>query len=353
LEAAFRKLIDRHESLRASFHLPGDQLEPIQKILPRARVEFEIEEYDYNKHGLEKTIRGFVRPFDLSRSPLLRVGLVQEINSRGKHILMIDMHHIITDGVSQAILRQEFMSLYANETLPGLRLRYKDFSEWSRENAQRVSIKKQEEYWLGKWQGEIPLLNLPTDYTRPPVQNFEGKRLRFSLDEKDTEALKKIAARENVTLFMIILAIYNVFLSKVSGQSDIVVGVPVAGRRHDDLERIIGMFVNTLAARNFPAPGKSWTTFLKEVKETTLEDFENQEYPFENLIEKLDVPRDMSRNPIFDVMLVLHNMEIGPAAYKPHKFARNISKFDLTLQAVESGEKLFFIFEYAAKLFKK
>ncbi len=356
LESVFQELIARHESLRTSFEMIAN--EPVQRI--RDEVEFEIDKSFAPPGG--GTLKKFIRPFDLSCAPLFRVGFKEE-KGRGS-ILLVDMHHIITDGVSQAVLKEEFAALYKGLDLPPLKLQYKDYSQWQNSEERQVMIKQQEIYWLREFSGELPTLHLPIDFPRPTVQSFEGSTVGFVVEAAGTLALKKLTVDAKASLFMVILAVFNVLLSKLSGQEDIIVGTPVAARRHADLERIIGMFVNTLPLRNYPSGEKPFKVFLKEVKEGTLEAFENQESQFEDLVEKLFVPRDTGRNPVFDVMFNLLNQEDYPAtapAALPgstgaggdtYRHRKSAAKFDMTLTGVELGEHLFFSFEYCTRLFE-
>ncbi|MCP5050981.1 MAG: polyketide synthase, partial [bacterium] len=167
-----------------------------------------------------------------------------------------------------------------NTRLPGLRFQYKDYSEWLNRESMKQALKKQEEYWLKEYEGEVPVLNLPIDYSRPSVWSFEGNATGFELGEEETGALNKLARSEGVSLFIVLLAIYNIFLAKISGQEDIVVGIVTAGRNHPHMERIIGLFVNTLALRNYPAGEMGFKAFLHQVKGRTLKSLENQDYPF-------------------------------------------------------------------------
>ncbi|MCP5106054.1 MAG: amino acid adenylation domain-containing protein, partial [bacterium] len=355
LEETFRKMIRRHESLRTSFIMVNE--EPVQRI--HENVEFKIDDIIGSpRRGVGTEHRSV--PFDLQSAPLMRVGLVKLAEEQ--YIFMMDMHHIITDGISQEILEKEFMALLAGESLEPLRIRYKDYAEWQSGDVQREYLKRQELYWLGRFAGEPPLLDLPTDYPRPGVQSFEGAYGSFSISREETDALKALAAGENATLYMVLLTVFNLLLAGLAGREDIVVGSPVAGRRHADLEKIIGMFVNTLAMRNYPSGEKNVKSFLREVKESTLAAFENQDYPFEDLVEKVSVVRDAARNPIFDVMFTLQNMGEGQAVRaEPGDTVEGLSddhgtgivKFDIALFAVETGDSIAFSVEYCTKLFKE
>jgi amino acid adenylation domain-containing protein len=381
LENSIKKLIKRHESLRTSFHIVNNN--PVQKI--NKDFNFEITYFDFKTSRVEvdvkvddiegtrglaplpsepanrgsqpaaSTIKDFIRPFDLSRAPLLRVGVIPSQEGRGhKYILVVDMHHIITDGTSQSILTKEFQAMIAGEGLSPLRLQYKDFSEWQYSEQEKEHLEQQETYWLKQFAGEIPVLHLPVDFPRPPVQDFEGRTLGFELDKKQTRLLEKLALDQGATLFMVLLAIIDVLLSKISNMDDIAIGTPIAGRRHGDLRQIIGFFVNTLVLRNFPNGEKTAVEFIHEVKQRTLKAFENQDYQFEELVEKVKVPRDLGRNPLFDVMFVFQNSLEKPINIPGKNTGEETTaKFDLTIIAAESEDKLIFFFEYAKKLFKK
>jgi acyl carrier protein len=400
VEGAFCGLIRRHESLRTSFHLVNEQ--PVQRI--HDAVEFEIENYknsevevkveveeevpcggcgapglldacgeDLATDGTECTekkpfepksqelrvksyIKDFILPFDLSKAPLLRVGLI-DVGDR-RSLLVIDMHHIIADGMSLGIMAGNLMALYNGKTAANLSLRYRDYSQWQQEQKESGEIKEQEEFWLKEFQGELPVLSLPTDFKRPGLQYFEGGSWSFSLGEKDTEQLKILAAERDVTLFMVLLSLYNVWLARISTQEDIIVGTPTAGRRYPGIENIIGMFVNTLALRSYPVGEKTFLEFLHEVRQWTLAAFENQDYQFEDLVERLQQHRDSNRNPLFDVMFTFQNlsvigMEIPGLTLNPYPYENQVSKFDLSLDVMDKEGRLAFTLHYSQTLFKK
>ncbi|MCU0289659.1 MAG: SDR family NAD(P)-dependent oxidoreductase, partial [Acidobacteria bacterium] len=356
LKNTFSKLITRHESLRTSFILVNE--EPAQKI--HDIFEFEIEYFSASeteaKFKVEDTIKRFIKTFDLSQELLLRVGLIKLEPYR--HILMVDMHHIISDGISLSILITEFMALYGEEELPFPRLQYKDFSAWQNGSQKDKFMKEQHLFWINEFENNIPMLNLPVDYLRSAVQSFEGETVKFEIDKQNSTELKRYASNRGNTIYIILLSIYTIFLSKITGQEDIVVGSPVTGRRHIDLENIIGMFVNTLAMRNYPVGSMPFSLFLEKVKVRTLKVLDNQDYPFENLVEALSMKRHPDRNPLFDTMLVLQNIEIPEIKIpglklKPYENNNNTSLFDLTLAGVEKEEKIYLYFNYCTKIFKK
>ena len=359
LEKTFKQLIARHESLRTSFDIING--EPVQRVHDHG--EFTIDYFTPKDTGESEDPGQFIRPFDLSRAPLMRVGLIKK--EEKKHILVMDMHHIITDGTSLEITVRDFISFYSRRELPPLKLRYKDYSQWRQSPGVQKTLAAQEEYWRMEFADRVPVLNLPADFPRPPVQRFEGNTVRFKVNSEETKRLNEIAHTGEATLFMVILAVYNIFLAKLCGGEDIVVGTPLAGRGHADLENIVGMFVNTAALYGSPFGEKPFERFLTEMKEKVLDAFENQDYPFEDLVEKIALKRDMSRNPLFDTMFVLEKFidvdgsgrittrKTGGLKIKPYPCEHHTSKFDLTLEANELDHELYFSMEYSTALFKQ
>ncbi len=352
LEKAFDKLIQRHEALRTSFEIING--EPVQVV--HKEVSFKIEYAEADKEKAEEIATVFVKAFDLRKAPLLRVALTK-INDT-EHILMIDKHHIISDGVSMGILTNEFIELYDGKELPKLRIQYKDFAVWQNEMFKSGEIKKQEEYWLNVFNDEAPVLSIPTDYQRPNIQNFEGDSIGFELNEELTDKLKQIARETGSTMYMVLLSACNILLSRYSGQEDIIIGSPIAGRPHADLQNIMGMFVNMLAMRNYPESDKTLKEFLIEVKTTSLQAFENQDYQFEELIDKLNIKRDLSRNPLFDVMFSMQNidteeLQIEGLRFKPYEIDSKIAKLDMTITAIEANKTIVIDLNYCTKLFNK
>jgi amino acid adenylation domain-containing protein len=356
LTVTFKKLIKRHESLRTSFDMTKG--EPVQRI--HEDVPFEIEYFEPGALEIEALMEDLRKPFDLTRAPLFRVmlGKIQE----EKFLLMMETHHIISDIISFGIFVRDFTTLYAGRELPRLKLRYIDFSEWQSSLTAKEMLKQQEDYWLKEFHREIPLLNLPVDYPRPEKRNFAGNSINFIFTEEESDALKKLARTEDVTLFILLLAIFNVLLSKICSQEEIVVGTPIAARIHPDLHNIIGMFANTLALLNFPNPGKTFHDFLADVKKQTLEAYENQEFPFEQLVKQVVINRIPGRNPLFDVMFNfrgIDTIEETSASIIPglklavQDYEANKSKFDLTLYARDNGDRLHFSFAYSTQLFQK
>jgi fengycin family lipopeptide synthetase D len=352
LQETFLRLIERHESLRTSFIMLENESEPVQRVHPI--IDFEVKYLPVQAGSPSNN--NLVRPFDLSRIPLLRVGLIKK--NEKNLIMVIDMHHILSDGVSMEILVREFMILFAREELPLLRLQYKDFSMWQNKFFQSDEMKKKEKFWLDKFKGDIPSLDMPTSYPRPPARDFRGDLLTAVADKTLTEQLNDLAKKSDTTLFMVLLAAFNVLLFQYTGKSDIVVGSPLAGRVHPDLDNVMGMFVNTLALRNYPGQTKTFNRFLQEVKENTLQAYENQDYQLEMLVDKLHLPREAGKNPLFDTLFALQNVSIPKIKLKnlelkSYKLNTGMSHFDIILTGVETHEGIVFSLKYSTQLFSR
>ncbi|MCU0287603.1 MAG: condensation domain-containing protein, partial [Acidobacteria bacterium] len=334
-------------------------------------VDFQIHLMEAKEEEIDELVKTSIQPFDLSNAPLLRVELFRF--SQEKHLLIYNLHHIITDGTSMGILIRDFIRLYKRLKLQTLPIQYRDFAIWQNHQFQLQFIKKQEEYWLGVFPNKetIPVLEMPTDFPRPPVQIFDGNYLDFKLSRELTILLRKVMAGSGATLYMVLLAIYNILLSKYSGQEDIVTGIPIQGRNHPDLENMIGFFVNTLAIRSFPASDKMFMDFLDEVKENSLKAYENQDFQFEELVARLGLQPDPGRQALFSTMFEHSNMnqpdeigspvqsmaqdtlKIADLCFKQYEFKNNIIQFDLLLHAFDAREIIEFRLLYSTNLFKK
>ncbi len=350
LNDAFSKLVSRHEILHTSFELVND--EPVMKV--QTSYNFKIEEYEATGNE-QALISSFIRPFDLRVAPLIRVGLIKV--AADNHVLLIDMHHIINDGVSQAVFVKDFIAGYNDEQLPELQVQYKDYAEWQQSPAEQERVMAQKDFWMNEFSEPVPALDLPLDAVRPAVKTNIGDTIDFELSYEETQALKSLAEKEGSTLFMAMLSAYYIFLSKLSNHEDIVIGTPLAGRQHEDLDKLIGLFLNTLPLRNSPGGHLSFNTFLSLVKAKTLACFEHQSYPYETLIDDLKTERDTSRNPLFDALFLFQNYEAASLAVpgvimEPCTIDRKVSKLDLTLEATEAEGRLLLSFEYAADLFR-
>ncbi|SEG59360.1 non-ribosomal peptide synthetase [Paenibacillus sp. UNC499MF] len=368
LEEAFLAVMRRHESLRTTFHHEEDEFlqrvhaEPVFTLERGARLRMAAGKLlaeggdDALFGGIGTLMERFIRPFDLSSLPLFRAGLIPLGEER--HLLLLDFHHIITDGVSVSVLLQELTTLYGGGVLPELDIQYRDYSVWQEERIGSETYMGHERYWLEAFEGELPTLELKTSLPRPELQNFEGGLIGFKLDEELTLKIKAFARERGTTLYTVMLGAYSMLLSKWSGKEDIIVGTPVAGRNHAQLEALIGMFVNTVAIRSFPESYRTVGDYLTELHEDVLRALEHQNYPFEDLVQKLGIEQDRSRNPLFDTMFILQNIDrvayrSGGIEFDPKEFDPGVSKFDLTLEAAERDGGIRFALEYATSLFSE
>lgn len=360
LEDVFNQLILRHEGLRTSFETVGSEV--VQRIHPQLRIQVEFVDCTESVGSVDTLRQGFIQPFDLSKAPLFRVQLVKQ--GERDFILMFDMHHIISDGVSASVLIHDFVRLYQGEALKPLRIQYKDYAVWQNKLLQSEEMKVQEQYWLNRFHDQIPVLNLPHDFERPAVQSFAGDRMDFVIDPVVTDRLHAIAKETGSTMFMVLLAAFQILLSKYSGDEDLIIGSPIAGRPHADLQEIIGMFVNILVFRNQMQHQQNFYEYLQDVKATALEAYEHQDYQFEELVERVQLTRDLSRNPLFDVIFSMNNISFEPLAMedfilKPFTvegqedgFSHKVAKFDLELAATEVDDEIRCQFTYCIKLFR-
>ncbi|MNO13082.1 Surfactin synthase subunit 1 [compost metagenome] len=351
LEETFNTLIQRHEAFRTSFQLVNG--EPMQII--HGEVKFNLDQFgEMNDMQLKELVDQFVSPFDLFTAPLFRASLVQR--SKDYYILLIDMHHIISDGTSIALFIDEFNKLYSGEELSELRIQYKDYADWHNEQIARNTYESQKQYWLEQFKGEVPVIHLPTDFPRPHQRSYSGAKVKCDVGSELSGQLKQLAQKTGATMYMILLAGYSILLSKYAGQEDVIVGSAVAGRDHADLQNVMGIFVNTLALRSKPEGRKSFLSYLGEVKEICLSAYEHQQFPFESLVEALEIPRDLSRSPLFDVMLTMQNAsedDFQPKGLtvKPYPLGQQATKFDISLLAEVTADNIHLEFIYCSELF--
>jgi 3-oxoacyl-(acyl-carrier-protein) synthase/acyl carrier protein len=350
LENAFRSLINRHESMRTSFH--EENAQPVQVV--QNEVSFSIQKIN-GSEDLDKTFSAFLQPFDLTQAPLLRIGLVTI--APDKYLLLLDIHHIISDGVSSAVITSELVTLYHGEELPELKIQYKDFVVWQQELFANGFMTKHEQFWLQQFSEGVPVLHLQTDKPRPATQSFNGDKLLFELSAGDVEKIQALSSSTGTTPFMFLLAVYNILLYKYTNQEDIVVGSPIAGRSHNGLDNVVGMFVNTLVLKNKLAKEKTFLQFLDEVKTVSLNAYEHQDYPFVLLVDKLNLKKDPSRNPLFDVMFVLQNIpaseiRLDKVTITDYPVSTGIAQFDLLMEINEGKGNWPVKIEYNTALFE-
>ncbi|MGD9732353.1 MAG: amino acid adenylation domain-containing protein [Desulfamplus sp.] len=369
----FKKAVEfaatRHESLRTVFVEKEDMEklnEPRQKIVANQKILFsEIDlSVDPEPEKAAKEIASKLphQMFDLANGPLWSAAILKL--GKNQHVILLNIHHIICDGWSLVILENEVLTAYLTllkgqkPDMKPLPLQYKDFAAWQNRRLHSAEMDKHRSYWHEKLKGEIPVLNLPTDFTRPLVRTYSGAVVRTEIPADQIQEFNRFCSKNRASLFTGLAALLKVLLFRYTSQEDIIIGSPVAGRDHADLEGQIGFFVNTLALRDMLKPDMRFSELLETVGTTVIEAFDHQLYPFDRLVEELNVLRDVGRSPIFDVMLVLQNnvgvtASIEGVSISEFDFELNQSQFDLTFIFSEGGNGLTFDINYNTDLFYK
>jgi amino acid adenylation domain-containing protein len=368
LERSLGEVMARHESLRTNLFVADGLI--YQRVLPPAAPDFRF--IDLGAAGpegsLDEARRRLIavarKPFDLASEPLVRPHMI--MIAPDDFLLGLITHHTIMDGWSARILIRELAAIYEDlaqgrapgSSLPPPAIPYADYAARQRERFDAGDYDRQLDHWLKVLDGDLPVLALPTDHRRSASQPYEGRAFTVTLPSTMTASLKALGRKEKATLFMTLLAAYYVLLHRYTGQDDIVVGCPVAGRNELDTEGIIGLFVNTLPLRSKVAPGDTFLALLRQVKATALEAYDNQDLPFEKLVERLAVPRLMDRSPVFQTLFQLRNFPGPVAALAGHpveriEFEEVVAKTDMTLEVTETDDGLLCRFEYPVALFEE
>ncbi|MCO3146087.1 amino acid adenylation domain-containing protein [Pseudomonas aeruginosa] len=368
LERAFASLVQRHETLRTVFPRGADDSlaqAPLQRPL---EVAFEdcsgLPEAEQEARLREEAQRESLQPFDLCEGPLLRVRLIRLGEER--HVLLLTLHHIVSDGWSMNVLIEEFSRFYsayatgAEPGLPALPIQYADYALWQRSWLEAGEQERQLEYWRGKLGERHPVLELPTDHPRPAVPSYRGSRYEFSIESALAEALRGTARRQGLTLFMLLLGGFNILLQRYSGQTDLRVGVPIANRNRAEVEGLIGLFVNTQVLRSVFDGRTSVATLLAGLKDTVLGAQAHQDLPFERLVEAFKVERSLSHSPLFQVMYnhqpLVADIEaldsVAGLSFGQLDWKSRTTQFDLSLDTYEKGGRLYAALTYATDLFE-
>jgi amino acid adenylation domain-containing protein len=375
LEASINEIVRRHEMLRTTFATVNSQ--PVPVVAPELRVALRVFDLadvsgeEFAARARQLANEEAKRPFDLVHGPLIRASLIRH-GDHPNQLFLITMHHICSDGWSLVLFFEELSELYkafssgSQSPLEELSIQYSDYVGWQREWLPGEVLKKQLGYWKEKLGGELPVLNLPTDRPRPMVQTYNGARVLLALSEQHTAALETFSRHEGATLFMTLLAAFKVLLYRYTGQSDLVVGLPIANRPQTETEGLIGFFLNNLALRTNLDGNPTFQEVLSRVRQTALDAYAHQDVPFEKLIEELKPERDLSRTTIFQVYFNLFNFadEIklpgSPGPGRGISFFEawaqsdeHLSKFDLTLYAGQQDEQLHLAFVYNTDLFEE
>ncbi|WP_408025212.1 condensation domain-containing protein, partial [Tenacibaculum sediminilitoris] len=374
LTASFKNLIERHESLRTIFILKDS--EPRQLIQTAEAINFSVPYTDISTAIdkdciIEDTLLNLASsPYDLSRGPLFKVVLLKL--EENQHRLLFSIHHIISDDWSMEVLVRDLIRYYnsilkgeeSSTTISALPIQYKDYAGWQLKELAEGELAFSRDYWKSKLSGELPVLDIPSDYVRPSVQTYNGAQSYVCFSKATSRAFKDYVKSEDSTLFIGLTTLVKALLYKYSGQEDIIVGTPIAGREHADLENQIGFYINNLALRTEFSGSESFTSLLHKVKKTCLEGYEHQAYPFDLLVDELDLSRDLSRFPLFDVVVVLtseqafsessEKLEMEGLEISPVRVAVETSLYDLTFWFKESefGEIAVHI-EYNTDIYSK
>lgn len=364
LKSSFHSMVRRHEALRTTFLAEGGEPEQVihaEMIVDIPVVDLSGTAPDKREAEARKLVKEEAwKPFDLRSGPLLRLKLLRL--GEQDHVLVAVLHHVISDGWSIGILMRELTLFYSAAaagkelTLPELPVQYVDYTAWQREWLTGEALETQVEYWRPQLTG-IEALELPADYPRPAVMNYQGAAAGISLSGELTERLKDLCRRSDVTLYMLTLAAFQMLLGRYTGQRDIAVGTPIAGRRRPELEELIGFFSNTLVLRTQLSGDASLLELLQQVKEITLQAYAHQDVPFEKLVEIMQPQRDLARTPLFQAMFVLQNtpqpgLRLGAAELHSFDIGAATAKFDLTLALAEAGASVKGSLGYSTALFE-
>jgi len=348
---AFSGLVMRHESLRTT--LPEIDGQPRQLVHPRplAGLIFTdlADQPDPVTAAREAALHDALAPFDFAQGPLVRVTLIRLAPER--HALLFNIHHIISDDWSMGVLVREFMQRYdalaagKSLALPALPIQYRDFSNWHNGRLDNDELAGHRTYWQRQLAGNLPVLALATDFPRPELKTYRGRTHRFTVSPATTATLGELARRHRGSLFMVLTAAVHTFLHRHAGQTDLIVGMPIAGRNHPDLEAQIGFYINTLPLRAQIDPNQSFANFLDQVNQTVTGAFEHQDYPFDRIVDELTIDRDVTRSPLFDVVVVMQNVDaykLGIDGVRIEPFLPDVggSKFDLQFNFAEVAGRL-------------
>jgi amino acid adenylation domain-containing protein/non-ribosomal peptide synthase protein (TIGR01720 family) len=371
LEESFQTLIERHESLRTSLVLVDGVLQ--QKIHAPSTSLFQLGYTDLRNtpdkraNAAALSHRASQTPFDLERDILFRASLLHLEDD--EYVLLITLHHTVSDGWSMRVLIKETLLLYnayaagKQNPLPALRIQYKDYTAWQNAALSGEAFRKLDDYWVNKFQNGVTVLSLPTDHPRPAIRTHNGERINFLLSPETKARLRNLQAKKNVTLFMILQAAVKALMHRYTGQQDITVGTTIANRDHRDLENQIGFYVNTLALQTILGDQENFDSLLEKVRTETLEAYDHKHYPFERLVDALSTERDLSRTPIFQVLVELLNVDVELESGKTKDMhmidsgsffvERTISKYDLTFSFSELEKGITLSIEYNTDLFRR
>jgi hypothetical protein len=365
LEKAIYATINRHETLRTVFKV-DENGELRQVIKSVEEINFNITRLDFREI---KDIPGAVdeyithdthRMFDLENGPLFRATLIRTTDEN--YVFYYNIHHIIGDGWSTKVLVEDVMRYYEafqsgdEVEIPALTIQYKDYVNWENQQVASGKYQRHQNYWTKQFSGKIPQIELPEQKKRPVTRSYAGYALGIYISEENTSKLKDFCNEQGGSLFMGMLAAWNVLLHKYTKETDIIIGSPVIGREHDDLKNQIGFYMNTLALRNTINPNDDFNTVFQNVKRNTLESYDHQMYPFDAIVEDIDLQTERNRNPLYDIMFSYHNIE---ERNEVQAFSKDVidlgfvkAKIDLLINGMEVGNQLYLEINYDSDLFE-
>ena len=365
LEQSLHAVVQRHDVLRTTF--PARHGQPVQVIAAALTIPLPVTDLsalpdaERAARAQELLVTASQHSFDLARGPLLRTMLLRLCDT--EHIFLVATHHIVFDGWSVSILVRELATLYDAACqdkpcfLPPLAMQYADFARYQQERLQGAVLQKQLAFWQQQLGHHLPILDLPTERPRPPLQTLRGAQHTLLLPAALRDALKALSQQEGATLFMTLLTAFQALLQRYTAQDDIVVGVPVAGRNDVETEALIGVFVNSLVLRTDLSGNPSFREALQRLRSVAMHAYAHQDVPFEKLVETLQPQRDLSRTPLFQVMFQLRNlpnttMAIHGLRLEEYEFDRQVAMFDLAVDIREQPSGLACVFEYNVDLFE-
>ena len=365
LKSSLQFLVQRHEALRTTFVVENDI--PFQMITTHVPVSLSFRDLQTLDSGPQSEEMSCIieesrhQPFDLEKGPLFRFTIIRL--SEEEHVFLFNLHHIISDGWSMAVFFRELTLTYTaykdeqNPVLPNLPIQYADYAVWQRQYLEGKQLQKQLEFWKKELHEPLPTLSLATDFLRPPKQVFHGERINFTLSKSLIDRLKQVCQQNSSTLFMALLTVFHLLLHRLTGQNDLCVGIPSAGRTRQEIEQVMGFFINTLVVRTHYVDTSTFAEFLGKVRDTCLDAYTHQDVPFEKLVEALHPKRDLSRTPFFQVFFNMMPGESTPFSLPnltatPLQKSTIDSKFDLTVYLHEKNQELGGAVVYNTTLFR-
>lgn len=352
VQDVLNQLISRHESLRTQFSIEDDKIVQVVK----EPVDFKLEEIDANGQDLAEVISNFIRPFDLSQAPLFRCGIISA--AKDEHTIIVDTHHIVCDGLSQMSLYEDFLKLYQGAELKTLPIQYKDYAEWEYSFRETDEYLAHRHFWLKSFEGELPVLNLPVTDQGLKIETGEGGKIVFQLDKSELNSIIEKMKAEDVTTFSSLFSLFFIFLAQLTGQDDIIIGVPTSGRMQEELDGMVGMFIKTMPIRYQINADMTFNELSKDINSHLVQANSKQVYDLADMISQLNKTRKEPLENLFDVMFVFQNFEDSKVLsdfveFSGYDIGEQASKYALGLYCSESESSFNFQFNYSKNTFSQ